>query len=433
MCGLIGMIAKSKSGFWGVDKEVFTQMLYADAVRGKDATGAFAVNKEGNVHWLKQACPSGWFVSSKAYKDFEDKMVSDFHVVIGHNRKATHGDKKDADAHPFIKDHITLVHNGMIRNHKELCKESTVDSNAVANALAETTNVESLLRDIEGAFAFIWYDAKTRKLHFIRNKERPLSIVETDKCWYLASESLLAGWVLTRNNQKITNKTDCVENTLYTIDLEEFKLTEETLDLQKKPLPQQTNYHENNYGTAWQTAADTTATLFVDKEAVGGLLNLWADINADILVEITNYEDYTQPSFNKSHVEITGKLLNCDLKGPEIKAYVPKDEVTSMLESCVIYGKIRHVSYGNKPTIYINGARATDVVESKNGVFISDEHYMSAHFPINCTTCNKTRLEYDDLADWEVHYKFKWSLDPEVSIVCPHCLEKEEACILALN
>ena len=41
MCGLVGMIAIQSQGFSYKDKEMFNQLLYADAVRGEDSTGVF--------------------------------------------------------------------------------------------------------------------------------------------------------------------------------------------------------------------------------------------------------------------------------------------------------------------------------------------------------------------------------------------------------
>ena len=57
-------------------------------------------------------------------------------MIIGHNRKATHGSKTDNNSHPFWSDDnkIVLVHNGMVSNQKDFCKEATVDSEAICNA-----------------------------------------------------------------------------------------------------------------------------------------------------------------------------------------------------------------------------------------------------------------------------------------------------------
>lgn len=428
MCGLIGMIAKTHQGFWGVDKEIFTQMLYADAVRGKDATGVFGVNKHGNVHWLKQASASGWFVTTKDYDEFATKIPSEMMMVIGHNRKATHGDKKNEDAHPFIKDHITLVHNGMIRNHKELCKESTVDSNAVANALAATNDTVEVLSKAEGAFAFIWYNAQNKTLYFVRNKERPLSIIETDKCWYLASEFLLAGWCISRNNQTVKNKIDCEEHTLYSINLDKKELVEEKLTL-KKSQPTYPKNNEDFYGGLWGND-DKTATLFIDKSIIESQPIIWAEKGQQVLAEVTDYSDYNAPNYNKDTVSLTCKLLNCDLKGPIVHASVPLNEIEKVLESCVITGYIRTIGYHPTKELWLSGVAATTVIESANHVMVAEEMWYDLEFPSTCDTCKKA-IQFENLDTVVVDMKYHWQTGAKVICTCKECTDKEDLCSLA--
>jgi glucosamine 6-phosphate synthetase-like amidotransferase/phosphosugar isomerase protein len=40
MCGIVGMVVKPNNGFSVKTENVFNQLLYADAVRGEDSTGA---------------------------------------------------------------------------------------------------------------------------------------------------------------------------------------------------------------------------------------------------------------------------------------------------------------------------------------------------------------------------------------------------------
>ena len=91
MCGLISLIAKRSSGFFSPDPDIFQQLLYADAIRGWDATGVFGVNKAGNVDIKKQALAAGSFLSNPSYLEFHHKILPQYMMIIGHNRKATHG------------------------------------------------------------------------------------------------------------------------------------------------------------------------------------------------------------------------------------------------------------------------------------------------------------------------------------------------------
>ena len=62
MCGIIGSFAKNASGFSQKDIDIYTQMLYADAVRGWDATGVFGIDKIGNIDVKKSARAAGPFI-----------------------------------------------------------------------------------------------------------------------------------------------------------------------------------------------------------------------------------------------------------------------------------------------------------------------------------------------------------------------------------
>lgn len=250
MCGLVGLICKSTYGFNTADRDVFKQMLFADTLRGSDATGAFAVNKYGNIRGVKQAIAAPWFINSAKYTEFEKDMLFDI-FLVGHNRKATHGDKTNTqNAHPFLVDPIILVHNGMISNHGELgAEKADVDSLSVANSLAKNGVVETL-KKVEGAYTFIWYNIDEKKLYFIRNEQRPLAILETANGYALSSEPGLGFWVLSRNNQKVDNVKAVEPSTLYSVSLDNPKeIHEEKLDLTKPPKPMV-------YG--WDTAAATT-------------------------------------------------------------------------------------------------------------------------------------------------------------------------------
>ena len=75
MCGLVGILTKRTNGFFSAEADAFQQMLYADAVRGHDATGVFGVTKEGNVDIKKQAAAASIFVSSTEFSSFKAKIV----------------------------------------------------------------------------------------------------------------------------------------------------------------------------------------------------------------------------------------------------------------------------------------------------------------------------------------------------------------------
>jgi len=217
MCGLVGLIARQQGGFNYSDLEVFQQMLILDTVRGRDSTGCFARFRNGDVRAIKHGSHPFNLFRTNEWKDFNQAVINRGTFVIGHNRKATIGQVNTDNAHPFVEDHIVLVHNGTLRSQDNLTKEDTdVDSHAIAHALAENDgDPRKVLDRIDGAFALIWYNSITDKLYAARNDERPLSMLVTDKFYALTSEPWIAGHPLERDGQKITECVNIKPNELF--------------------------------------------------------------------------------------------------------------------------------------------------------------------------------------------------------------------------
>src|SRR5438876_957633 len=110
MCGIVGVVSKD-GGMYSLQKDIFEEMLYADALRGMDSTGVFSVTRKNQVKVVKQAVEPGLFLKTKSYASFKDGLNSKTQFMVGHNRKATVGDVVSKNAHPFVKDGIVLVHN----------------------------------------------------------------------------------------------------------------------------------------------------------------------------------------------------------------------------------------------------------------------------------------------------------------------------------
>ena len=198
MCGLVAILSKTQSGFFQQDKTIFYQMLISDMFRGTDSTGCFAVNKNGNLKWIKDASSTPFFLNKKETVNYMSDFISDFHIMVGHNRKATMGTVTSENAHPFTEGNICLVHNGTLTDHRKLAN-TTVDSHAICHHINEF-GYKSMFKTIDGAYALIWYNAAEKMVYFARNSERPLHIVETDTKIYLASEEKMLDWILDRNN-----------------------------------------------------------------------------------------------------------------------------------------------------------------------------------------------------------------------------------------
>lgn len=212
MCGIVGVISKLKGGLYHSDVKIFTEMLYADQVRGVDGTGIF-YNKGKKIETLKAACPSSEFIVHPMYDKAEGAAVMSGNFMVGHNRAATKGKLDHKNTHPFREGHITLIHNGTLTRHKELANTEN-DSNAIAVSFAKIGAKETL-KKLNGAFTLVWYDSKQNTLNFVRNSQRPLFLISTKDLFVFASERGLAEWICTRNGQTPISVLDVPVNTLF--------------------------------------------------------------------------------------------------------------------------------------------------------------------------------------------------------------------------
>lgn len=197
-------------------------MLYIDALRGEDSTGAYVITKKWDAHWAKQASLPQTFLNNTQATSLLNKIGYDGLVVVGHNRKATFGKVTDENAHPFVEDKVILVHNGTLRNHKELNKEVAVDSHAIAHAIKEH-GVRKAIKKINGAFAVAAADVEKEQFYLFRNDERPLFIAEIDDAWMFASEAWMVYGVASREGCKVTNMRQLEAGQLYTFALDDKK------------------------------------------------------------------------------------------------------------------------------------------------------------------------------------------------------------------
>ena len=157
MCGIVGYVGKNDCS------EVLVSALSKLEYRGYDSAG-IAVFEDGEVNVIK---------SEGRLKNLEDKIVSENFpkgsAGIGHTRWATHGKPSDINSHPHIGgEHVTLVHNGIIENYRELKEElqskgrefySETDTEVVAKLLDfnyegdPVKAIEKTLSQVTGSFA----------------------------------------------------------------------------------------------------------------------------------------------------------------------------------------------------------------------------------------------------------------------------------------
>jgi glutamine phosphoribosylpyrophosphate amidotransferase len=268
MCGIAGIINLSQQQFGLTEKKLFRDLLVTTSLRGKHSTGMFTipVDNSKSVSVLKRAVSAGQFIDTEQFTT----MMKDFNnhkYVIGHTRYATTGEINDDNAHPFICENIVLVHNGNVGNKHQICvladKKGTdcnVDSEALAIALSKNS-IEDFVSKVEGAFAIVWYDTKEKKLHFIRNTERPLhfGIVKNDDVILFASEAEALYFVAKRNDVELSKIFSLNVGTLLTFDKDRNFETKKIYDGQPvRPTYQAyggryphyyNNYWDDDYGS----------------------------------------------------------------------------------------------------------------------------------------------------------------------------------------
>ena len=135
MCGIIGYTGTLDA------KKVIIDGLKELEYRGYDSAGIALMRKdqpEDPIYIMKEAGP----VSVLEESTKGDEVAST--CGIGHTRWATHGGVTDQNAHPHTTGRVTLIHNGIIENYREL-----INSYNLEDSLISETDSEVALRIID--------------------------------------------------------------------------------------------------------------------------------------------------------------------------------------------------------------------------------------------------------------------------------------------
>lgn len=186
MCGIAGF-SLSAQDREAVDPTVLaSELLTQIEARGRDATGVAWRNEDTREVWVqKAALPATEFV-----QHLEPIKA---HTAILHARYATHGSPDDNDNnHPIDVAGVVGVHNGVLRNYRELFAaigeepSTNVDSEAVF-ALIRSISRKHLLRhlgNVRGSAAIAWLNSASTKwdvLHLARIQGSPLVVAQTER------------------------------------------------------------------------------------------------------------------------------------------------------------------------------------------------------------------------------------------------------------
>ena len=150
MCGIVGYVGSQGA------EPILVDGLARLEYRGYDSAGVATL--DGKKSHIRRA--AGKLSHLRARLAAEPCPGS---VGIGHTRWATHGRPSEHNAHPHSADGVTVVHNGIIENHRELREElkragrvfsSETDTEIFAHLIAmERARGQDLLAAVRGAVA----------------------------------------------------------------------------------------------------------------------------------------------------------------------------------------------------------------------------------------------------------------------------------------
>lgn len=168
ICGLVGI-----AGVIGLqEKKAFRHLLVFDTIRGEHSTGVLFVTSSGNSEIMKKVGSPFELFDSKRY----ESLLSQPNVILmGHNRHATQGAINSRNAHPFEFPSIIGMHNGTLVSQHLLddSRDFLVDSENIYHHMEKNGHMHTAA-NLHGAYSLTWYNKEDRKLHFMRNKERPM-------------------------------------------------------------------------------------------------------------------------------------------------------------------------------------------------------------------------------------------------------------------
>ena len=191
MCGIIGFTGTLDA------KNVLTEGLKELEYRGYDSAGISFFTDNG-IHTIK-AVGKVANLCEKVAAESDEKTT----CGIGHTRWATHGGVSDVNCHPHKAGKVTLIHNGIIENYKELQEElaakgqfpvSQTDSEIAAMVINDCYNgnpvqaIKAAVKKLEGAYAFcIMFEEHPDVIYAIRNGS-PLVAASCEEGSVIASD-----------------------------------------------------------------------------------------------------------------------------------------------------------------------------------------------------------------------------------------------------
>ena len=190
MCGIVGYIGEKNA------PKILIDGIKKLEYRGYDSSG-IAIKNKNNIQIIKE---------SGKIKKLEEKIhkmdIIKSNLGIAHTRWATHGEANEINAHPHKVGKVTIVHNGIIENARDL-KNKLVNENVVFRSETDTevacavinnyyhndplSAIASAIKTLKGSYAFGILFEESDKLYAVK-KDSPLIIGIGENENFIASD-----------------------------------------------------------------------------------------------------------------------------------------------------------------------------------------------------------------------------------------------------
>ena len=194
MCGITGYVGVKDA------KNILLSGLQTLEYRGYDSAGiAYFTGSTPAIKTIKTIGKISC-LRDKVMKEAPDDVCT---CGIGHTRWATHGGVSDTNSHPHSAGKVTLIHNGIIENYKELQEEmeekgytpvSQTDTEIAAMVINDCYKgdpeaaIRKAIRKLDGAYGFcIMFEDFPEEIYAVRNGS-PLVASHTEHGSIVASD-----------------------------------------------------------------------------------------------------------------------------------------------------------------------------------------------------------------------------------------------------
>ncbi len=229
MCGIIGYIGKQNP------IDILINGLKNLEYRGYDSAG-IALKNDKEIQMIKSVGK----ISNLEEKVNNEKII-DCNIGIAHTRWATHGEPSEVNAHPHKIGKITLVHNGIIENAKEL-KDELISEGVKFNSSTDTEVIAALIdyyyesdmkeainkaiKRLKGSYALAIISEDENKLYAVRC-ESPLILGIGDNEYFVTSD---IGAILSYTNKYVL----LGENEIVTLTKDNYSIEKDNKPIERK-------------------------------------------------------------------------------------------------------------------------------------------------------------------------------------------------------